>query len=171
MALVEALEPACERVAIAGSLRRCLPRVGDIEIVYVPKIGPAIPEGKLFEEPTDLAARAIVWLESAGVFERRLNVNGSETFGPKNKLLRHCPSGIPVDLFATDARCWFNYLVCRTGPASFNIRVAQRARELGWMWHPYGDGFSRSGSAREITSEEDLFQFLGWPFLEPWERA
>jgi len=177
MQIVEALEPGCERIVIAGSLRRCEKTVGDIEIVYVPKFVDATPPGELVERSIDLSIGKIWNLIDVGVLVRRQNTNGSDTFGPRNKLMRHVQSQIPVDLFATDERSWFNYLVCRTGPAAFNIRVANRARELGWKWHPYDRGFSRvrTGSTviewQVIRTEEHLFEFLGWQYCQPWERA
>ncbi|RYD50171.1 MAG: hypothetical protein EOP83_24365, partial [Verrucomicrobiaceae bacterium] len=36
--LVHLLGPVCERIAIAGSLRRDKPEVGDVEILFVPRI-------------------------------------------------------------------------------------------------------------------------------------
>ena len=36
--LCEALKPHCERLIVAGSLRRMKQQVGDVEIVYIPKI-------------------------------------------------------------------------------------------------------------------------------------
>ena len=53
--IVEALEPGCERIAIAGSLRRCEKTVGDIEIVYVPRFVDGTPVGELVERPIDLS--------------------------------------------------------------------------------------------------------------------
>lgn len=43
-----ALTPYCERVELAGSIRRCRPQVGDIELVTIPRrpldlFGQAIP--------------------------------------------------------------------------------------------------------------------------------
>ncbi len=174
--IVQVLTPGCERIEVAGSLRRRQKLVGDIEILYIPKRGLGTPAGSLFEEEMDLATEKIDHMEAARVLQRRQNINGAETYGAKNKLMRHCASGIPVDLFVTDQQSWFNYLVCRTGPAAFNIRVASRARELGWKWNPYNSGFSRTrtGSCvwewRVIGSEEALFEFLGWEYLHPWER-
>jgi len=174
--LVEVLEPACERITIAGSLRRCEKQVGDIEILYVPKFVRGTPPGELVESTIDLSLSKIGDLINAGVLVRRQNTNGADAFGPRNKLMRHFASGIPVDLFCTDERSWANYLVCRTGPAAFNIRVASRARALGWKWHPYDCGFSRKRCGGEliewqvIRSEEQLFEFLGWPYCQPWER-
>lgn len=41
---VEAVKPACERIEIAGSLRRCLPWIGDIEVLAVPRLRRAAHE-------------------------------------------------------------------------------------------------------------------------------
>ncbi|MBE3063729.1 MAG: hypothetical protein IMZ69_01765, partial [Spirochaetes bacterium] len=119
--LVERLRPACERIKIAGSLRREKPDVGDIEILYVSKSG-WIPDPDDFFKQIDLvlADDRIRYLESAGILSRRYNALGRETFGPLNKLMVHCASGIPVDLFCASDENWINYLVCRTGPADLN---------------------------------------------------
>ncbi len=98
-------------------------------------------------------------------------MNGNQTYGPSNKLLRHVATGIPVDLFSTTAAAWSNYLVCRTGPAELNVEIARRARDLGWKWTPYGDGFVRPGDRRVVTFEAEVFQFVGLPALAPWDRV
>jgi DNA polymerase/3'-5' exonuclease PolX len=51
--LVQALTPRCEQICIAGSLRRGKAEVGDIEILYIPRLGQSarprrtLPEGWL----------------------------------------------------------------------------------------------------------------------------
>ena len=47
-ALAAELTPRCERIEIAGSLRRGKADVGDIEILYVPRIGQVRVPGELF---------------------------------------------------------------------------------------------------------------------------
>lgn len=116
-------------------------------------------------------------LIDARILNRRLNRDGRVTWGPQNKLARHVPSGIPVDLFATTELAWWNYLVCRTGPAELNKQIATAAQAKGWKWNPYGPGFSRDGplaGARETvaaTSEEQVFAFAGIPYLPPERRG
>jgi hypothetical protein len=48
------------------------------------------------------------------------------------------------------------------------------AQAKGWKWNPYGSGFSRAvGLGREVhqvTREQDVFAFVGLPYLEPWQR-
>ena len=168
-----ALDPMCERIIVAGSLRRGKPTVGDVEILYIGRTETRPDPDDMFATiVVNLADEAIVALEKSGVLERRLNVNGSATYGQKNKLMRHRASGVPVDLFAATPENWWNYLVCRTGPAESNTRIATAAQLHGWKWHPYGPGFSRENEEGEreefvVTCEEDVFRFVGLPFTEP----
>lgn len=168
--LCVALQPVCVRLVVAGSLRRRKAEVGDVELVYI---------GKMAEERTDLfamgwvdlAERAIDALLREGVLERRPNKLGNFTWGPSNKLALHRRSGIPVDLFATREPAWWNYVMCRTGGAETNRRIAAAALAKGWAWHPYSRGFTdEHGTVQAVHSEEDVFRMAGIPYLKPEER-
>lgn len=174
--LLSVITPACERVIVAGSLRRRRAEVGDVEIVYVPKISTGRDESQLFSEPMKVNAvdAVLARLLAAGTIERRLNTKSAATWGEKNKLARHVVSGIPVDLFSATLENWWNYVTCRTGGAESNVAICNAAIRKGWKWNPYGDGFSRlSGLGIErhaIETERQVFEFVGLPYLEPWER-
>lgn len=171
--LVREIRPYCERIIVAGSLRRRKPMVGDIEMVYVPMM----VEGKksdLFKEPElvdAVAVRLEYLIEERKSISRRLNKEGRESWGPKNKLAVHLESGVPVDFFATTESAWWNYLVCRTGPAESNIRICQAAEARGWKWKPYAAGFElEDGKIFPMMSEREVFEFVGLKYREPWER-
>lgn len=177
---IQFLKPRCDKIVVAGSLRRRKPMVSDIEILFIPTFATEKDPGDLFGG-TRLAntttERAIAALLAAGVLAKRLNVNGAEAWGDKNKLGVHPASGIAVDLFTATRDNWFNYLVCRTGGAESNVLICNAAIARGWKWNPYGDGFSRPiglAERREIhtvTSERDVFDFVHLPYLEPCERS
>ena len=176
-AICDALKPLCERLIVAGSLRRRRAEVGDVEILYVPKMRTVeVPSADLFSPPTtglvDEVDAQLDWFLENGVIRQRLNANGSATWGGKNKLAVHVVSGIPVDFFATTEGIWFNYLVCRTGGQETNVRIASAAKAKGWRWNPYEAGFSHLGSGEhfDVKSERDVFEFVGLPYQEPWER-
>lgn len=169
--LCAALKPVCERLVVAGSLRRRKFTVGDVEILYIGMTEVRDNPADMFEMITvNLADEAIAELEKCGVLERRRNVNGAGMYGPKNKLMRHRATGMPVDLFAATEENWWNYLVCRTGPAESNTRICMAAQARGWKWNPYGAGFSRDGEIRAMESEEDVFAFVGLPYARPEDR-
>lgn len=158
---------------VAGSLRRRKAEVGDVEILFIPKLG-AGAKSDLFSEakPADLTELAIGQLLSSGVLAKRPNKEGNPTWGPKNKLAVHVASGIPVDLFATTEANWFVSLVIRTGGKDTNLILTHTARKLGFTLHAYGDGVSSlTGDAKiPATSERHVFQLCGVNYLEPWER-
>lgn len=167
-----ALKPVTTHLIVAGSLRRRKEAVGDVEIVYVPtwlekQVG--LFPGEV--EPIDQAARVIEELRELDIIRPRLMQANQTFWGPKNKLAEHVPTGIPVDLFATAEDCWWNYVVCRTGGQISNQQIASAAIQKGWKWHPYRDGFTdQSGRVVKVTSERDVFELVGLPYLEPWDR-
>lgn len=169
--LRDELATGCSCIEIVGSIRRKKETVGDIELLYIPK--QEMREGAdLFEkENVCLATEIILRMERDGILARRKNSLGRTMFGPQNKYMVHCSTGIPVDLFATNVAYRHNYLVCRTGPAASNSRIASEANRKGWTWNPYGGGFSRqtatSIETHLVHSEEDVFRFVGLPFLPP----
>src|SRR5215471_6986088 len=90
--LVAELAPRCERIEIAGSLRRGKAEVGDIEILYVPTHGAGADAGGAVRP----GRRSLLeqWLTKR-VIAKRPNVKGARVGGEWNKLAIHAPSGVP----------------------------------------------------------------------------
>lgn len=172
--LVAVLKPHCEpdRIIVAGSLRRLKPQVGDVEILYIPRTEMRPVVGDMFAQSrVDLVDLAVRDLMASRILELREGEGGHKSYGPKNKFVRHVGTGIPVDLFATMETSWFNYLVCRTGSKENNMAIAEAAKAKGWHWNPYGSGFTTGGgSSHQVTSEADVYDFVGLPFKEPKDR-
>ena len=85
------LEGSCDRIEIAGSIRRHKWDVGDIELLCIPK----------FVGGVDMLDRELGALAIQSILARRRNKRGSTTYGPKNKLMVHVPTGLGVDIFST----------------------------------------------------------------------
>jgi DNA polymerase/3'-5' exonuclease PolX len=175
--LVAQLEPFCERIMVCGSLRRQKQTVGDIEMVYVPRMVPGVDRSDLLAppEPVNQVDRALEFLLGTGYIEQRLNVEGRATWGPENKLGRHMESGIPVDFFSSRPEAWWSQVVCRTGGLESNTRLATVALQRGWKFRPYAGGFEgrergNRGVMHLIQSEREAFEFLGLPYQEPEAR-
>jgi len=154
------LELCCHRIEIAGSIRRRKPFPGDIELLCVPK----------FIGEVDQLDKEIGALVFQGILDFRRNKLGSRVYGPKNKLMMHVPSGIGVDVFSTDERCWWVALVVRTGGATTNKRIAAAALRKGWHLRAYGDGFDTPDGHLHCGSEREVFELVGLPYREPWGR-
>ncbi len=159
--IITELEDAAIAITIAGSLRRQKPLVGDIEILAVPKFDHGI---------VNLLELAIQRLIGEGTLACRPNKRGSTVYGPQNKLLVHVNSGIPVDIFTTDAERWPVALVVRTGGAETNKRIARAAIQRQWHFEAYGKGFITPDGYLRCYSEQEVFEAVGLRYREPWER-
>lgn len=168
--LCKLIGPFCERIVVAGSLRRMKSEVGDVEILYIPRY--EVRSADLFSSAQfNLADEVIERLVSDGILAKRVSAAGRTSWGELNKLAVHS-SGVPIDLFRTNETSWWNYLVCRTGPADSNTRIAAAAIRRGFRWHPYGSGFTRIRDGKEfpMTSEAAVFEFVGLRYTSPSER-
>lgn len=90
-----------------------------------------------------------------------------------NKLAIHAASGISVDFFATTEKCWWNSMVVRTGGKQSNLNITTAAQRQGYSFEAYGSGFRKLGHPEEhypTTSEADVFEFVGLPYLKPEDR-
>jgi len=154
------LEGGCDRIEIAGSIRRHKWDVGDIELLCIPK----------FVGGVDMLDRELGALAIQGILARRRNKRGSTTYGPKNKLMVHVPTGLGVDIFSTTEECWPVAMVVRTGGKQTNIRICMAAQARGYKFHAYGSGFSTPNGEIVCRSEREVFEAVGLPYREPWER-
>ena len=172
--LKAALAHSCERIELAGSLRRGLEMVGDIELLCIPK---TIDRRDMFGEPVGselLLDRHIATLIHDGALAYRLDSRGRRVCGPLNKLLLYRYSyhrqPAPVDIFTSDADNFGMAWLVRTGPKEFNIRVMAHFRELGMRGHAYRGITDQDGQEIPCPDEETVFRLLGWQYLPPEER-
>jgi DNA polymerase/3'-5' exonuclease PolX len=173
---LELLAPSCDRIQVAGSIRRRRPEIGDIELVCIPSIASMSQPG-LFGEQVEidtinlLDAACREFLED-GTFTHRLDKNGRRAFGSKYKRLAF--EGVGLDLFSVLAPAQFGvvYLI-RTGSAEFSHRLVTPQYLGGWMSfaHYVKDGALWCGGALLETPEEhDVFAAINRPYVDPWER-
>lgn len=145
------LAPHCIRIAIAGSIRRRKPDVGDIEIVAVP----APYDVGLFE--SGVATVVNQWPKVRGEL-------------PCKYTQRLLPDGIALDLFFARLENWGLIFAIRTGSADFSHYVLAR----GWVSCGYKsvDGMlTRDGEPVSVPEESDLFRLIGVPWVAPGERS
>jgi len=167
-AIVENLRPACERIKIAGSLRRRRDMVHDIDMVLIPRLERVqAPQRGFFADTDTVEQRAIdrvlTDLQDAGRITD-LALSG--------KIVRFVAtkSGIPIDLYLAKESTWATILLIRTGSKEHNIRLAQEARKRGLILKADGTGLinPRTGAPVGAFREEGhLFKFLGRRYVEP----
>jgi DNA polymerase/3'-5' exonuclease PolX len=155
------LKPSCYRIAIAGSLRRCKPEIGDIEIVCIPRLE-AVTD--LFGEPTG------VTVDLVDCALREMHVIRSKD-GPAFKQFEYL--GMAVDLFEVTSATWGVQLTIRTGSADFSHWLVTRHTQGGALPNDLSVSAGRlwrSGSALETPEEADVFRAIGLPYIAPERR-
>ena len=170
---IRELAPACEVISVGGSYRREKPLVGDLEIVFVPKVI-SEPDGLFDSIRVSLADKMIESWLATGVIKKRLAATSRfSSWGPLNKHAHHVVSGIGVDFFAEpDIRDWGRTLAVRTGPAEFNVRLMATAPRHGLNAHAYGPALDRIGNGERVfaATEREFIELCGLPYQEPKDR-
>lgn len=151
--------PYCDRIAIAGSVRRRKDEIGDIEIVAIPKI--EIRPGLLGE----MEERHIGFVKALWQYPI---IKGVPETG---KYIQLQLPEIKVDLFLATPPNWGFIFAIRTGSAVFSRNVLAR----GWVYAGYKgvDGMlikTRTGEKVDVKEEIDLFNLIGVGYIEPENR-
>lgn len=165
--LVEALRPGCERIEVAGSIRREKPLVKDIELVVIPKM--EVVSRDIFGSVRSTRSRLDPLLEELGL-EPRIRSDGSfQGLGDKAKFYHEPIWRIPVDLFVTTPEQWGVIFTLRTGSAEFNKRLIERLKQLGLEMR--GGRILRDGVPLDAPEERDVFVIAKAKYKEPCERS
>ena len=140
------LEPHCERIEIAGSIRRKKPEVKDIEIVAIPKS---------------------TWGGLKNIVDKWKKVKGEL---PCKYTQRILPEDIKLDLFFATERNFGLIFAIRTGSAEYSHYVLAN----GWVKAGYKsiDGIlTKNNQQQEVREEIDLFNLIKIPYVEPEKRS
>lgn len=162
--LVERLRPACERIELAGSLRRRSELVGDIEIVAIPKLS-----RDLFGNPAGSSAVDALLRE----WPIRLHKSGDKykqfTFATAAGLEYQC------DLFLQpDSATWAVNFMIRTGPSEFSRLMVTPRNRGGYMpvdLQVRDARVWRGHECLDVPEESDLFSLWGMAFVPPEIRS
>lgn len=191
--LADELSPGCERIEIAGSIRRRKPDVKDVEIVAIPSKKVPRPE---FGEPVDnsILARQLRSLEEDLMLKR---IKGGEKYlqFEIRRLVEFCiPEPLNpfcLDLFlVTPPSQWGVEYLIRTGPGDFSRWIVTQKSKGGAL----PDGYfvkhnvvwtfgtqvpNKAEDATEIMcelnsvvmpEERHYFELCGLPWTEPAKR-
>jgi DNA polymerase/3'-5' exonuclease PolX len=198
--MVDLLAPECERIEIAGSIRRKQVTVGDVEIVLIPKntilktcTDKFTPQPDLFDER--LPAREHHWKEEPAFGHNRITMllveqgYALKCDGPLLKKAYRTSGGPTFEIYLTTPEKWGVIYTIRTGSSLFTKRLVTSKQNYGLCpsnMHVHDgrvwcDGsFERDangkkvwkshGEARETPEERDVFDALGLKWVEPENR-
>ncbi len=185
--LLRLLEPACERIEIAGSIRRRKAEVKDIELVAIPHIRRVqVPQYGLFGPTTDiedeLDALIQQWLAD-GVARRRLDKHGRQRIGRAYKALMidYGEPGmewVALDLFSVIPPAqWGLIFMIRTGSGvgpngdprdGFGPAMLARWKQVSGGGESIGGRLHRpNGEPVDTPEEEDVFRVCQVEWVPP----
>ena len=146
LAAVEALRahPAAEQVSEAGSVRRRRETFRDLDIIATAADANALIEAFTgFDWVAEVAARG----------------------GTKATVISH--EGLRFDLRVVPPECYGNLLQHFTGSKSHNVAMREEAQRRGFSISEYGITEVESGEVHTFTTEEELYEWLGYQFVPP----
>lgn len=164
------LYPYCEELYIAGSIRRGCSQVSDIEIVCIPqRVNTTREEKTLFDDLPVLVPGKTVAVQG---FVDRVNMWPKKLGDPKTGKYtrRQFNSEMDVDIFMCERSNVGLILAIRTGSTDFCKYLMQAAVKGGYK---SVDGYLHrvdNGDVVPVTSEDQLFQIIGIPFVHPQKR-
>jgi DNA polymerase/3'-5' exonuclease PolX len=160
---LDLLKPYCWRIEIAGSIRREKPEVKDIEIVVLLSEFDSDFDSVDHQIPRDLVGFCYE-------VNKLKKVKGEPTGKYTQRIL---PEGINLDLFMANERNWGLIFAIRTGSAEFSHKVLAN----GWVRAGYKsvNGMLRQNISPykeivDVREEQDLFDLIGVPYIEPNQR-
>lgn len=178
--LIARMRPCCDRIEIAGSIRRGKPQVKDIEIVAIPKRLQAIDESDLFGESMTTINLLHQWATTELPSSLQWIKTGTHEIVPwfvqaDGKYWRgYIPQhDIKVDIFLTEPDRWGATYLVRTGSAEFNAALLQFAKGKSYRFDD--GGFCHEAANGKLTplpvpEEADIFRRLGLDFIPPTDR-
>ena len=140
----------CEKLEVAGSIRRQKPTVHDVDFV-------AIAE-------SDLGWQKIT--QTLKHHKAKLLCSGNSVI----KALVPCEKGVfQVDFYRAQPNTWGIHLLVRTGSAEHNTWLASLAISKG-MRIKYSQGLVKDDFVIAGETEQSVFEALGLPIPEPPQR-
>jgi DNA polymerase (family 10) len=136
--------PACARADEAGSLRRRVETVGDVDVIAAATDGPALT-GWLIEQP----------------FVAEVLGHGTT----KASVLTH--NGVQLDLRVVPPESYGNLLQHFTGSKGHNVRMREDAQRRGLSISEWGIKNEETGEVFRTEQEDEVYRHLGYQPIPP----
>jgi len=156
---------ACDRIEIAGSIRREKETVGDIEIVCIPKYQRDMFQNPLIDTETALD-HLLSLFEDEGFCRKEMGGHRYQRYIISEHELQ-------LDLFCTTPEQWGVIFALRTGPAEFSKKLVTPHWQGGFLESGYSVREGRvwhGGLMAETPEEKDFFEYTKCGWIDPWSR-
>jgi len=143
--IVEQIHPHCERIEIAGSIRRRKQECRDVDVVLIPK--------------------SFLWPRIIATLQRTMD---AEVIKRGESIAQLTIKGVNVDLYVASPETYEALILIRTGSAEHNIKLSMLAQKKGLkLTHK---GLTR-GDVVIARTEREIFESLDLPYKNPEERG
>lgn len=171
--IIENISPFCERVEIAGSIRREKPFVKDIELVAIPKLHQEEVFTGLFDVEIKHTNLLYERLKNDDLI-RWIKPGTSQVVDwhikPDGKYWRGLIGQVKLDLFIANKDNFGSVFLVRTGSSQFSNALYLYVRNRKGF-DKGQDGYLVKDDKRIVTrNEQDVFDAVGLPFIEPTKR-
>ena len=143
--IMEQIRPFCDRLAVAGSIRRRKSEVRDVDFVLIPK--------------------PLLWHRIIATLQWNMD---AKVLKHGEKAAQLTIDGVNVDLYSAIEETWEPLLLIRTGSAENNIKLSMIARKKGMK-------LSHKGLIKDekivASTEKEIFNLLGLSHIPPKERS
>ncbi len=160
------LRPFCERIEIAGSIRRQRAICNDVDLVIIPKVevvkdmfGVTLSTRNVLH---DFLIRYVADSKGRTFWIKGQDNNDGKNFSLKSPLCQ-------LDLWMATPQTYGSRLLCRTGSIAHNVWLIEWAKALGCVWEPYW-GLRLDGELPFGETEEGIYARLGLGFIDPTHR-
>ena len=185
--LADELAPYCDRIEVAGSIRRRVPLIGDLELVAIPRFGDAMMQTNLFGAPRQLgeaenALKSYIDAEMVATgrvepLKPNTRAHVPDPTWSRKGTARYWRLFLPresmqLDFFLPDVDTWGVIYMQRTGSPDFARAVVMRWAQVsggGRSWKGRLHPPVRAGEAPYCV--DDQGKPLGPPLDTPTERS
>lgn len=151
------------KITICGSYRREKSFSGDIDVIVV---HPDVTKKNIGD--SDIFTLLIQYLEKI-----KFIVDSLTSDNVKTKYMGYCKLSndiiARIDIRFVPYESYYPAVLYFTGSKDFNKKMRQHALSMDYKLSEYGL-FDENGKEFEITSEKDIFDILGFEYVEPKER-
>ena len=143
--IMEQIWPFCDRLEVAGSIRRKTSEVRDVDFVLIPK--------------------PLLWPRIISTLQRKMD---AKVLKHGEKAAQVTINGINVDLYSATEETWEPLLLIRTGSAEHNIKLSMIARKKRMKLSHKG---LIKGDKIVASTEKEIFNLLDLRYVPPEDRS
>ena len=142
--IMNQIRPYCDRLMVAGSIRRKKPIVRDVDLVLIPK--------------------PLLWHRIITTLQQNMD---AKVLKHGEKAAQLTIDGVNVDLYSATEETWEPLLLIRTGSAQHNIKLSMLAQKKGMKLTHKGLIKDEKNIA---STEREIFNLLDLSYVPPEER-